>query len=195
MACYGVSSKNNSHYIIHTVGMKQMTNQVYVFMGVSGCGKSTIGQAFAAQLGCPFYDGDDYHPAENVAKMSRGIPLTDADREPWLAQLANLLQEHVQRGETAVLACSALKKQYREQLRRSEQVQFVYLAGTFDLIWQRMSARENHFMRAEMLQSQFNTLEPPTPEEAIIISIDQSLAAILAHIQTALIPPDPQGHG
>ena len=116
----------------------------YVIMGVSGCGKSTIGQALADQLDCPFYDGDDFHPPENVAKMSSGIPLNDADRAPWLARLAELITAHWQRGETAVLACSALKKRYRDQLRVNSQVQFVHLAGSFDLIWQRMLSRPGH---------------------------------------------------
>ncbi|MEZ4645110.1 MAG: gluconokinase [Chloroflexota bacterium] len=154
----------------------------YVIMGVSGCGKSTIGQALADQLDCPFYDGDDFHPPENVAKMSSGIPLNDADRAPWLARLAELIATHWQRGETAVLACSALKKRYRDQLRVNSQVQFVHLAGNFDLIWQRMLSRPGHYMKADMLQSQFDTLEPPDAHEAMTISIDQQVAAIVAEI-------------
>ena len=158
-------------------------SQVFVIMGVSGCGKSTIGQALADQLECPFYDGDDFHPAENVAKMANGMPLNDDDRAPWLARLAGLLQEHLDRGETAVLACSALKKRYRDQLRVNEHVQFIFLQGDFDIIWQRMSARKDHYMKADMLQSQFDTLETPIADEAIIISIDQSVEAMLLQIQ------------
>ncbi len=151
-------------------------------MGVSGCGKSTIGQALAAQLDSPFYDGDDFHPPENVAKMAGGVPLDDSDRAPWLATLAGLIQEHLDRAQMAVLACSALKKRYRDQLRVNDQVQFIYLAGDFDLIWGRMQARPGHYMKAGMLHSQFTALEPPTPVEALEISINQPVDEILAHI-------------
>lgn len=157
-------------------------SDVFVIMGVSGCGKTTIGQALADQLNCPFYDGDDFHPPENVAKMSRGIPLNDADRAPWLARLAALIAGHLVEGETAVLACSALKKQYRDQLRVSDRVQFIYLEGSFDLIWGRMQARPGHYMKADMLHSQFETLEPPTTVEAVTIPIEQDVAAIVAQI-------------
>ncbi|GAB4262903.1 MAG: gluconokinase [Candidatus Promineifilaceae bacterium] len=159
---------------------------VYVVMGVSGCGKTTVGMALAEKLGCPFYDGDDFHPPENVAKMASGRPLNDADRFPWLARLHDLLAEHVARGETAVLACSALKKKYRDQLRVGEQVQFIFLDGSFDLIWQRMKKRENHYMKADMLQSQFDTLEPPGAEEARIINVNRSIKDILALIEAEI---------
>ena len=156
--------------------------QLFVVMGVSGSGKTTVGQALAARLGCPFYDGDDFHPPANVAKMASGTPLNDADRAPWLARLAELLKNHEERGETAVLACSALKQKYRNQLRVSPQVQFVYLAGSFDLIWQRMSQRTNHYMKADMLRSQFAALEPPTADEAILIPIEQDVAVIVDQV-------------
>ncbi|MCB8976192.1 MAG: gluconokinase [Ardenticatenaceae bacterium] len=156
--------------------------QLFVVMGVSGSGKTTVGQALAARLGCPFYDGDDFHPPANVAKMASGTPLNDADRAPWLARLAELLKNHEERGETAVLACSALKQKYRDQLRVSPQVQFVYLAGSFDLIWQRMSQRTNHYMKADMLRSQFTALEPPTADEAILIPIEQDVAVIVDQV-------------
>ena len=154
----------------------------FVVMGVSGCGKTTVGEALAAHLSCPFYDGDDFHPPQNVAKMASGIPLNDADRAPWLAIMAALIQEHLDRGETAVLASSALKKRYRDQLRVNDQVQFIHLDGDFDLIWQRMQTRQDHFMRSEMLQSQFETIEPPDEDEAIKVTIDQSVDDILAQI-------------
>ena len=154
----------------------------FIVMGVSGCGKTTVGEALAAHLHCPFYDGDDFHPPENVAKMAQGIPLDDADRTPWLARLAALIREHVDRGETAVLASSALKTQYRDQLRVSQRVQFIYLEGSFDLIWQRMQTRQNHYMKADMLRSQFEALEPPDADEAITIPIDQDVAGILTVI-------------
>jgi carbohydrate kinase (thermoresistant glucokinase family) len=154
-------------------------------MGVSGCGKTTIGRAWADRLGCPFYDGDDFHPAQNVAKMATGIPLSDADRKPWLDRLAELIADHLDKGETAVVACSALKKSYRERLRVSDQVQFIYLKGDFDLIWERMQQRKNHYMKAEMLQSQFDVLEPPDATDAIIIPVDRSVEECVAMIARA----------
>jgi carbohydrate kinase (thermoresistant glucokinase family) len=156
--------------------------QAYVVMGVSGCGKTTIGQLLAQRLVCPFYDGYDFHPPQNVAKMASGMPLNDDDRQPWLARLHDLLVAHVQRGETAVLACSALKKSYRHQLRADNNVQFIHLQGDFDLIWQRMQLRQNHYMKAEMLQSQFDTLESPATDEALIINIGQSVDTMLTTI-------------
>jgi gluconokinase len=156
--------------------------QLFVVMGVSGCGKTTVGRALAVRLDCPFYDGDDFHPPENVAKMARGIPLDDADRAPWLARLAALLQNHAAKGETAVLACSALKKAYRDRLRVSDQVKFIYLHGDFDLIWQRMQQRANHYMKADMLHSQFATLEAPTIQEAWTINVTLPMGEILNQI-------------
>ena len=158
----------------------------FVIMGVSGCGKTTIGEALAAHLGCPFYDGDDFHSPQNVAKMAAGIPLNDGDRAPWLATLAALIQEHLDREETAVLASSALKKRYRDRLRVDDRVQFIFLDGDFDLIWERMQARQDHYMKAEMLRSQFDALEAPGEEEAIRVPIDQSVNDILAQILLAL---------
>jgi gluconokinase len=157
--------------------------QVYVVMGVSGCGKSTVGRALAQRLNCPFYDGDDFHPAENVAKMSQSIPLNDEDRWPWLDRLADLIAGHLLRGETAVLACSALKEKYRQRLKRGqERVIFVYLKGSFDLIWQRMQQREGHYMKAEMLQSQFEVLEEPDPITAVVVNIDQDIFSMISEI-------------
>ena len=158
----------------------------FVIMGVSGCGKTTIGEALAAYLGCPFYDGDDFHSPQNVAKMAAGIPLNDGDRAPWLDTLAALIQEHLDREETAVLASSALKKRYRDRLRVDDRVQFIFLDGDFDLIWERMQARQDHYMKAEMLRSQFDALEAPGEEEAIRVPIDQSVNDILAQILLAL---------
>lgn len=162
--------------------MIERVAHVFVVMGVSGCGKTTVGEALAAHLNCRFYDADDFHPPENIAKMERGIPLNDLDRAPWLARLAALIQEHLDNGETAVLACSALKKRYRDELRVSSQVQFIYLEGDFDLVWQRMQARRNHYMKAEMLHSQYDALEPPPVDEAIVIPIDQTVEDMLAQI-------------
>lgn len=150
-------------------------------MGVSGCGKTTVGQALAERLGYVFYDGDDFHPPENVAKMANGIPLDDTDRTPWLARLHDLLHQHLARDEGVVLACSALKRRYREQLKAGDsRVLFVHLHGDFDLIWERMQSRPQHYMKASMLQSQFDALEPPTLDEAIIISVTKDITAILS---------------
>ncbi len=162
--------------------MNEQMTRFFVVMGVSGCGKSTVGKALAIHLNCPFYDADDFHPPENLAKMGRGVPLDDMDRAPWLASLAELIRKHLEKGETAVLACSALKKRYRDQLRVSRQVQFIYLEGNFDIIWQRMQARQNHYMKAEMLHSQFKALEPPDEDEAIAAPIDQTVDDILTQI-------------
>jgi gluconokinase len=160
--------------------------QFFVVMGVSGCGKTTVGQALAAQLKCRLYDADDFHSPQNRAKMASGVPLSDEDREPWLATLAALIAEHLGRGETAVLACSALKRSYRDRLRVNQRVRFIYLEGEFDLIWQRMSSRRDHYMKAEMLESQFEALEPPRTNEAIKIPIDRSVDEIIAAILRAI---------
>ncbi|MDJ0757517.1 MAG: gluconokinase [Ardenticatenaceae bacterium] len=155
-------------------------SRVFVIMGVSGCGKTTVGAALAQALGVPFYDGDDFHPPENLAKMADGIPLDDDDRYPWLERLHDLIADHLARGEAAVVTCSALKKKYRDQLRRNnEGVFFVHLEGSFELIWGRMKTRPDHFMKANMLQSQFEALEPPSPHHTLIISVENSVERIV----------------
>lgn len=158
---------------------------IFVIMGVSGCGKTTIGQALAEKLNCPFYDGDNFHPPQNVAKMAAGNPLTDEDRTPWLARLHEMMAAHEAKGETAVFACSALKKKYREQLRAGlTAVHFIHLQGSFGLIWERMQARQGHYMKASMLQSQFDALESPGPDEAAAIPAEEDVDTILELIQT-----------
>ncbi|WP_017446598.1 gluconokinase [Gayadomonas joobiniege] len=154
---------------------------IYIVMGVSGCGKSLIAEKLAAELALPFFDADDFHSPESVAKMSQGIALTDADREPWLQGLAKQSLLWQQEGG-AVLACSALKQKYRDWLASSQpdEVQFVYLKGSFELIESRLSARKNHFMAASLLTSQFNTLEEP--QDAIIADISESPEQIVAKI-------------
>lgn len=157
---------------------------VFIIMGVSGCGKTTVGKLLAQQLDAPFYDGDDFHPPENIAKMSSGQPLNDDDRKPWLDRLHAWMKRYVEGGKTAVFACSALKKAYRDRLRGNlDAVQFVHLEGDFDLIWQRMQAREGHYMKAGMLQSQFDTLETPSKVEALIVSIELSPTEIVNTIR------------
>lgn len=153
-------------------------------MGVSGCGKSTVGQAIARALSLPFFDGDDYHPPANVSKMRQGIPLDDEDRADWLATLNHLYLEH----DAAVIACSALKPEYRERLRRNnEQLVVVYLKGDFDTIWSRHQKRANHYFNGEaMLRSQFEALTEPSESEALHIPIDGSLDAVVARALSAI---------
>jgi len=156
---------------------------IVVLMGVSGSGKTTVGKLLAAALGWPFYEGDAYHPAANVEKMSRGEPLTDADREPWLAALATLIRGLAADGRPAVLACSALKEAYREELRAPEVV-FVWLRGDEATIRARLLARHGHFMKADLLASQLATLEEP--KDAIAVDVDAPPEALVARIRAAL---------
>lgn len=138
-----------------------------ILMGVSGSGKTTIGQKLARRLGCPFYDGDDFHPPENVAKMAAGAPLNDEDRAGWLAALAGLICKEIKNNQNGVMACSALKEKYRHVLRVDpDQVQFVFLRGAYDVILARMETRVGHYMKPDMLASQFQTLEEP--QDALI---------------------------
>lgn len=160
---------------------------VIVIMGVSGSGKTTVGQALAERLALRFYDADDFHPQENVEKMAKGTPLNDADRWPWLKRLRALIVTCLSEGQTAVLACSALKEKYRQILKQGNaDVKIIYLKGSFDLFWERMKGREGHYMKANMLQSQFDALEEPTSQEAITISADQNVAAIVDEIVATL---------
>ncbi len=155
--------------------------QAIVLMGVSGCGKSSVGQRISQELCWPFYDGDDFHPQENVEKMAAGIPLKDADRVPWLANLHDLIAKHLVESKSMLLACSALKQIYRDQLAEGNPgTLFVYLKGDFDLILGRIHSRAGHYMKAEMLQSQFEALEEPV--EALVIDISQNLDTITEEI-------------
>ena len=158
---------------------------IIILMGVSGCGKSTIGKHLAAILNIPYYEGDVFHPSSNVAKMSAGFPLTDKDRKAWLTALAALISKKIVKGEDGILACSALKKKYREQLRVSPgQVHFIYLKGDYDLIYSRIKGRKNHYMTANLLRSQFNDLQEP--ENALTVMIDQTPKEIVREITTHL---------
>ena len=153
----------------------------FIVMGVSGCGKTSVGEALAKELGWDFYDADDFHPPENVAKMANGIPLSDSDRAPWLAALHDLISSSLKADRPGVLACSALKESYRQQLIDSNpNVQIVYLKGSYDLIWSRMSARKNHYMKPNMLKSQFDTLEEPA--NSLIMDISMSVGDIVRMI-------------
>jgi carbohydrate kinase (thermoresistant glucokinase family) len=141
---------------------------VYVIMGVAGCGKTTIGRLLAQKLKVPFYDADDFHSQDNVLKMKSGIPLDDAERLPWLAKLSvNIARWN--KGNDAVLACSALKESYRQILssRGTEQVLFIHLRGDRELISSRLAKRNDHYFSSALLESQFNILEPPSPGIAV----------------------------
>jgi gluconokinase len=147
---------------------------VLVIMGVSGSGKSTVAGMLAGRLGWDLAEGDDMHPPANVAKMAAGHPLDDADRWPWLDQIAVWIREHAEAGRPGIITCSALKKSYRDVLR-GDHVVFVDLVGTHDQIAARLTARHGHFMPAGMLDSQIETLEPPSAEEdAIRIDVTAS---------------------
>lgn len=158
---------------------------IVVVMGVSGCGKSTVGRALADAMGWPFFDADDYHPPANIAKMANGIPLEDADRFPWLERLRARMAEEADAGRSAVLACSALKEAYRAILRRSApDVRFVHLRGTPEEILQLMSRRSGHFMKPGMLASQFAALEEPADALTlpVLLSCEQQVTRIRSHL-------------
>jgi gluconokinase len=159
---------------------------IVVLMGVSGSGKTAVGQALAADLGWPFFDADDYHPAANVAKMAAGTPLTDADRWPWLDRLAAEMAAVSARGGSAVFACSALKQAYRDRFRGAGEVRFVHLAGDHDTIAARLAARSHRYMPPSLLASQFATLEAPT--DATVVDVRDTIPEQVAKIRAALHP-------
>jgi gluconokinase len=150
----------------------------YIIMGVSGCGKTSVGKALAERLGWDFYDADDFHPPANIAKMAGGIPLSDEDRAPWLKTLRALIADCLQTNRPGVLACSALKEHYRQTLLDGNPgARLVYLRGSYDLIWSRMANRPGHYMKPEMLKSQFDALEEP--QNALIVDISLSVEQIV----------------
>ncbi|CAH0525069.1 gluconokinase [Vibrio hippocampi] len=152
-----------------------------VVMGVCSSGKSTIGELLAKRLNTKFIDGDDLHPKENVQKMSAGIPLTDEDRTPWLNRVNDAIYSVESKGESMVLVCSALKKQYRDLIRQGNQsVMFVFLDGSIELVKERISQRNGHYMKPEMVDSQFAALEKPYDEcDVITVNIDQSVPDLI----------------
>ena len=158
----------------------------YVVMGVAGCGKSTVGEALAKALDATFIDGDNLHPASNIAKMSSGQPLNDDDRAPWLDKVGQTLKH--QPG-VCLIGCSALKRTYRDRIRAAAQdpVTFLHLDGSRPVIEARMSARTGHFMPVKLLDSQFAALEPLQPgEDGIAVDIDQSFEAVVAELLARL---------
>ncbi|MEW9612714.1 gluconokinase, GntK/IdnK-type [Shinella sp. S4-D37] len=157
-----------------------------VLMGVAGCGKSAVGAALAARIGATYLDGDDLHPPANIARMSRGEPLTDDDRWPWLTLVG---QKLVDPHGIHIIGCSALKRRYRDRIRDHAKgpVTFIHLAGTRDLIATRMAARSGHFMPISLIDSQFAALEPSAEDEAAItVDIDKMLRAIVDTIAMQL---------
>lgn len=150
-----------------------------VVMGVSGSGKSTVGAALAQRLRVPFADADDFHPPANIAKMTAGEALNDDDRYPWLEAIGEWLAERGSDG--GVISCSALKRKYRDQLRRHcRSVEFLHLSGTLEVISRRQASRPGHFMPASLLKSQFDTLEPlQSDEHGVVIDVDQSIDSIV----------------
>ena len=163
---------------------------IVVVMGVSGAGKTTVGSALADALGWEFLDADEFHPPENVAKMAAAIPLTDADRWPWLERLNGELRARESRGRGVVLACSALKEAYRARLMKDlSKAQVVHLRGSIEFIRARMATRKHKYMPAALLESQFDTLEPP--KDALEIDAGMDVADAVDRIRATLATKDP----
>jgi len=160
--------------------------QVVLIMGVSGSGKTTVGRLLAEELGWSFSDADESHPVANRNKLTKGVPLSDEDRRPWLEQLQSAISAWIEESRSTVLACSALKAGFRRDLVHGleDRIRFVYLKGSLDLIEQRLAGRKAHFMNGALLASQFEVLEEPS--EALVVDIDHSPARIVAHIRSSL---------
>lgn len=171
---------------------------IIVVMGVSGCGKSTVAKVTAQQIQAHCKDGDELHPTTNINKMAAGIPLTDEDRQPWLERVATYAREHAQTHGVCVIACSALKRQYRYTLNTAGRVVYIHLYGSYDLIASRMHQRTGHFMPEGLLRSQFDTLEDPEGEPHVIpVSIEpapdivasQAVDLLRQYEYLPLVPP------
>ncbi len=167
-----------------------------IVMGVSGSGKTTVGRRLADALGGSFHDGDDFHPPENVRKMASGQPLTDADRWPWLKAIRSFIEARTREDDVTVIACSALKQSYRDVLSGDEEdLVWIFLRGDYELIRERMEARSDHFFDADLLQSQFDALEAPGEEEAIVVDVDATPDAIVEEIIEQLPEDDIRKRG
>jgi len=162
----------------------QSSRMIVIVMGVIGSGKTTIGSLLAEQLGWEFADADDFHPPSNVEKIRRGIPLSDDDRRPWLQRLRGAINQWVTEGRDVVLACSALKRSYRQELDAGPDVRFVYLKGTANLIAERLRSRHGHFADEQILASQFADLEEP--EAAVTVDIESTPQQIVAEVRQRL---------
>ncbi|PYT69772.1 MAG: gluconate kinase [Acidobacteria bacterium] len=157
---------------------------IILLMGPAGSGKTTVGELLAAQLSWQFADGDDFHPPANIAKMSRGIPLTDQDRLPWLKSIRDAMQQWQAQGRSVVLTCSALKRSYRDLLgvhSKAKDVKLVYLKGTYNLLLERLHSRKGHYMKEQMLSSQLADLEEPGGD-ALAIDVAKSPEEIVSEI-------------
>ena len=160
---------------------------IVIIFGVSGSGKTTVGKLLAKRLGWRFYEADDFHSQANVNKMRRGIALTDEDRWPWLVKLRKLIKRCVESDENAVMACSALKRAYRDRLRISAEVKFVFLRGDYALITEQLRRRRGHFMAPGLLRSQFADLEEPKPDEDVLtIELGRNPEEIVEEIKIKL---------
>jgi len=157
-------------------------------MGVSGAGKTAVGESLAERLGWPFVDGDDLHPASNIRKMTAGVPLTDEDRFPWLQKIRDAIVEHTGSGRSAIVACSALKRTYRKLLLQGQpDTRLVYLRGTPAVLEHRLSERRGHFFDPNLLVSQLETMEEPN--NAVVVDVDAELEAVVEAVATALDLP------
>ncbi|HEX5424094.1 MAG TPA: gluconokinase [Candidatus Acidoferrales bacterium] len=163
---------------------------VIILMGVSGAGKTVVGQSLAAKLNWSFEDADNWHPPANVEKMRSGIPLNDDDREPWLEALNRGIREWIVNGRHTVLACSALKARYRKTLRSGvgdpASLQFVFLKASYEQIDQRLRERRHHYMPESLLKSQFDALEEPSLDEALVVDASQTISVIVDEIVARL---------
>lgn len=162
-----------------TAELQPASNRRIVVMGVAGCGKTTIGTALAERIGAEFHDGDRFHAEQSIRKMEAGTPLTDADRWPWLDRIGRFMTDH--QGDL-IIGCSALKRAYRDRLRSAggEDILFLHLVGSKAVIAQRMRERPGHFMPPSLMDSQFDTLEPPGPDErAITLQIDHPVSELI----------------
>lgn len=166
-----------------------MAGRSIIVMGVSGSGKTTVGEAVARRIHAKFIDGDDLHPRANIQKMGSGHPLNDEDRMPWLERLSDAAYSLNHKNETGIIVCSALKRRYRDRLREGNpEMVFLYLKGSFDVIMGRLKARSGHFMPTDLLKSQFEALEEPGAEEAdvICVDIDADIDEVVARCVSAL---------
>lgn len=165
--------------------------KAFILMGVSSTGKTSVGTAIAQRLKMKLIDGDDLHLRANILKMGSGIPLNDEDRKPWLERINDAAFSLEQKSEKGIIVCSALKKKYRDQIRQgNSNIRFIFLHGSFELILERMKQRQGHFMKTEMLQSQFNTLEIPQDDEkdVVFIDIDSSFNEVVERCIQAIQP-------
>jgi gluconokinase len=170
------------------MAIQPVIQPVIVVMGVAGSGKTTVGALLAGRLGWPYAEADNFHPQSNVDKMAAGHPLNDADRKPWLEAIGRWIDERGAAGEPGIVSCSGLKRAYRDLLRDGRpEVRLVFLQGSRELIMRRLVARHGHYMKADMLDSQFADLEEPGPDEGVlVVSVEQTPEEIVDQIMSGL---------